>query len=163
MKGERWMFNGRPAGPDVEAIIKEVPVAGLAVGVVVSYARIAEIIHEGVGSNRFRTVTASWRKRLERNNNIVFGTIANEGFVVLDPPQRVEFSSSRLSGGLRKIRAGARVAAQTPENDLTEDEKRTRNYVLVVGGSVQQIMQSERKKLAYKVVSVSEGKANAAG
>lgn len=59
--------GGVPTGVDVDALMKHIePMAGQSI----SYDDVAAVIKVSPDSNRFRTVTAAWRKRLFREKRL---------------------------------------------------------------------------------------------
>lgn len=156
MENQQVYFSGRPTAPDVDLILKKFPVSLLVHGFTMTYSDIAETIKEKENSHRMKTVCICWRKKLFREKNIYLDTIANVGFIVADPSQRVSKSASGMNAGYKKIRSMSTLALQTDETALSEDEKRTRNYAINVGGMMRTMLAVEKKKLVYKLTNESE-------
>jgi len=113
-------FQGIPTRIDVDLLIKEfgVPKEGAIIG----YAEIAKAIKVDRDSNRFKTVTTSWRKLLFRQNNVVMDAIPNEGFLILPPPGRVQHVARKGNSGMKLIRRAGAVAATTERRDLSPED-----------------------------------------
>ncbi|MDX2187775.1 MAG: hypothetical protein SFV32_12640 [Opitutaceae bacterium] len=137
--------TGIPTEPDVKKLIEKfgTPTAGTKI----AYSDIAEVIGEKVGSNRLHTVTTAWRKVLRNTHNILFRSIPNWGFEVMDNSSRILHAANRYKDGLKRISTSAKVAETTPVDGLSEDELRTRNHLSRVAGVIRLAAATEAKKL----------------
>ena len=150
-------FGGVPTAPDVQRLIDKLGVP--AVGTLITYDELSAILHEDPDSSRFGTVIAAWRKRLDREHNVILEASPSKGYVVLDPKGRVAQSSNRLKSGMRKVRRAADVALRTDVATLTDDEKRARDCVINVGSQTQLAAATESRRLR---ISLPESKPAAA-
>lgn len=156
MYEQKFFETGRPTGADVDSIIKAFPIESLKADTMLAYGDIASVIKENAKSSRFRTVCMSWRKRLYRDHNVRVGAVPSLGFKVLNNSDRIHESSKGVSCSVRKIKKMGKLAVTTPEEGLTEEDRRTRNYVIIASGSIATMEGTERKKLVYKVQDVSD-------
>lgn len=119
-------FGGVPTGPDVDALMAEIPAEP---GTSVTYDRVAEIVGLDRTSSRWKTVTQAWRKRLFRDRLIQ--TSAEGGafhFLTADAAQdkcRGRFNTIGRAVGRNRLR----VEAIDP-TDLTTEQKRTEHGLL---------------------------------
>lgn len=154
--GQQVGYFGRTTQPDVESIIKAVPVEKMQPGFFIEYLIVEGLIKEPVGSSRFRTVTNAWRKKLWNENKILVGVVPKLGFQVMNNEQRVSHSSRKLTSGLRGIGRGVRVAESTPDENLTEESKRKRTHIIHLGGMLRTTAAVEGRKYVYKIPVVAD-------
>jgi len=147
-------IKGRPTGPDVEAIIAAVPVESLTEGATVDYVVIAEIIGAAPASSRFSTVTDAWRRKMSREHNIVFGTVAGNAFIVLNNSGRINLASDRVKSGVRRVCRAGDLAERTHVKGLTPDEIRAKDHIVRVRALIHSTYLVQAKKLRYKMDDV---------
>lgn len=141
-------FNsGIPTAPDVKRLGDAVGVP--AIGTVIEYKAVEDAIGSKRDSSRFRSVTEAWRKKLEREHNILVVAIANVGFKFATPSERVENSAMRFKSGLRKIRRAATIAEATPDDGLTPDEKRARAHIGATGAALLLMNATKAKEIKF--------------
>lgn len=140
-------FGGVPTAPDVQKLIDQLGVPE--VGTLIAYDTLAGVIRSHPDSSRFISVITAWRKRLDREHNVIMDAVPNKGYKILDPKGRVAQSSNRLKSGMRKVRRAADVALRTDAATLTDDEKRARDCVINVGSQTQLAAATESRKLRF--------------
>lgn len=145
MKPNDLFLGGIPTEPDVKKLLAIYGVP--AIGTELTYDQVAETIGTPVRSYRFRTVTWSWRKVLDRQHNLIVGTVHGRGFVVLDNQSRVRFSAGRFKRGLRSVRRASDVAGRTDLVGLTPEERRSRDHIVATGSMLQLAAATEARKL----------------
>jgi hypothetical protein len=122
------MFDGGlPTSPDVDKLIEKYGVPGD--GFTVEYDELAELIEAPVGSNRFRGVIARWRRRLERDHNVLLEAMWGSHYQYAGPKRRVDICGSQFKAGARKVEKAGVRAQRTEKAELNQDEIRTLDHV----------------------------------
>ena len=148
---EKVYFTGRPTGPDVEAIVKAIPVKELIPGKTINYADIEKIIGFNKDQSRFQTVTNCWRKKLWRENNILLESIPNIGYAVQDNSARTSTAARGIVSASRKLNRSGNIARRTSEEGLTEEQKKTRVHIINVVGSMMAIEAAKVREIKFIV------------
>ena len=138
---------GVPTAPDVERLSESYP--ELKEGQVITKEEISSIIATPANTHRWRTVFASWRRKLERESNIVLRAVPTVGYRVSDPMDRVDISGSKYKGGVRQLNRAARIAARTDRVRLTMEAARACDHIVMTTGQVNTLLAVEAKKLRY--------------
>ena len=141
-----WRTTGRPTLPDVEKIVKEFPL--LSDGDRVPFDRIAEIIKEDLETSRFFSVLYAYRKTMYRDKNIIF-RVEGGIMTVENPSQRIGKSSRLVASGIKKMVRSGDLALKTTISGLTEAERRTRDHVIKISGTIKMIGATEAQKLIW--------------
>ena len=124
-----------PTTPDVNMLCGKFD--NLNEGDVVKYGEIESVIGAKRGSGRFQSVTTAWRKKLDRDSNIVLLAVPGVGFKVADPSDRVDLSSRKVKSGTRSIVKGATIASSTDRSRLTEEQRRVCDHISMAATSIQ--------------------------
>jgi hypothetical protein len=133
--GIKGIFQGGvPTGSDVERLLREIGTP--APGDVIPYDQIARILGVERKSSRWGSVTDAWRRRLDREFNLLLEAVPNGGFRVLTNSGRVNHASSRYKRGLRQVAKAAVVAARTDRKGLTQEEKAAADHLEKVGATI---------------------------
>lgn len=145
---------GKPTVPDVQKIIDEYKT--YSDGDVFYHAKISEIIEVAETSQRFKTITAAWRKLLIKSKNVymevsrsVDGENVQRFFKVLRPSERITLSTSRQKSGIKKIAVGGDIALSTSDRDLDEGDRRTRDHAVRVAATVKMAVVEDKLRLRY--------------
>lgn len=146
-------LEGRPTGPDVDAIIKQFP--AIATGDIVPFAEIAAIIHEETTSTRMRTVIEAYKRRMYRDRNVEFQRLKT-GLQVKDNSQRVEGHSRKLGYAIRSARRAANGAQRTPVEGLTLGEQKTRDHVIITGAAFRVFANRISNQVDWKVDEIKK-------
>ena len=127
-------FNGIPTSLDVEKLRDAfgVPVPGT----VLTHEQIEAVLGQERTSCRYKTVLNSWRKKLERESNILFRALHGAGIEVLDSHGRVDVAGRTYKHGLRRIAKSADIAMRTDQTDLTPEEARVCEHLARTGSSL---------------------------
>ncbi|WP_257306265.1 hypothetical protein [Geothrix campi] len=115
-------FGGVPTGPDVDKLLEHYGVPKI--GTRIPYDELAAVINQSASSNRFKSVTAQWRRKLDRQHNIVLRCIPGEAFEVADSHARVDLASRGYKMGVRKVVRCSNIAARTDRSTLSQEEAR---------------------------------------
>lgn len=118
--------GGVPTDIDVRALRQKHP--EIQPGETVSYKTIAETIRAEVGSSRFRSVTAAWRKQLYRTENIVLEAVAGTGFRRVTEPERSVKNVKRWTDNQRSAIKRVNDQSLVVQEDLSERERKTHSH-----------------------------------
>ena len=121
MSKKTMYFSGVPTDPDVTMLsdaYKQLP------DETIPYSDIEKIIGCPRQSNRFRSVTTAWRKKIERETDHILIAIRNDGYKKATPKERVTFCGRKINSGIKFIARGAKVAASTDTRTLSPEDKK---------------------------------------
>jgi hypothetical protein len=120
-------FRGIPTKVDVDALVAAIGVPEA--GTEIKHDDIAKIINQPVRSYRYCTVVSAWRKRLERENNVLLQALTGVGYVSLNASGRVAVAASKYKCSLRQVERSGKIAAKTDRKTLTDEEKRACDHI----------------------------------
>lgn len=143
---EGWRI-GTPTRPAVERITEAL--GDLAIGDVIPYARISEIIGIEPTVYRWKTVTNAWRKKVWHENNLVIAC-ENETFIVYDDSQRLTYGVKRVASGVKAVRKGAAVIAGCNTPKLTAEEQKVQQHYIRLTVQIDNIIQKEKQLTSPK-------------
>jgi len=134
LKMSKQFFGGVPTDIEVKQLSEKfgVPVAGQ----VIKYQEISDAIGVQRVDGRWQSVVSAWRKKLERENNIIMKAIDNIGFEALNAAGRVELSAKVFKQAVRRTGRAANIAAQTNRAELNEDQKRVCDHIQNTGAAL---------------------------
>lgn len=132
----KLFFGGLPTGPDVQRIRNVYPENSLAPQQEISYAHIGEIIGSKYGTSRFISVTTSWRKFVEKEVNVIFGTDPGVAFVVLNEPEKVKLSERKLHSAAKFARRAYIISAMVNTKLLSDHEKARKTHAELVSANI---------------------------
>lgn len=138
--------NGVPTEIDVRKLMEKYGVP--AQGQRISKNEVSGIIGVPVGSNRYLSIVTAWRKKLDRESNVIF-KVVNGSFVVADPSTRIDMSGAGMKHALRKVRRSGGIAARTDRDGLTAEQMRTQDHIVSVSVSLLQMSAVAARKLKY--------------
>lgn len=125
--------GGLPTDIDVRALFEAFGVPNE--GVVIPYETVAAVIKSPVTSNRWKTVTGRWRRRLVAEHNVYM--LARDGaFSRRDPAQRIELGAGDLRSAYRRVRRSHIVTEGTDRSRLTEEQKKQADHILMTTGAL---------------------------
>jgi len=135
-KGE-LRFGGVPTDPDIKRIRDRWPDSDLAPGQSIACDDVATVLGLPKTSHRFQTVTARWRKLVERGPTaLVIGRRDGE-FRVLAPGQVVNANERDFRGGFKRFRRGSiRGVRSVDVSQLSDDEKKRHDLHAKLAGKV---------------------------
>jgi hypothetical protein len=138
--------RGVPWSADINRIVEKFP--SLPDGLQIPLEEIESCINEPRTKSRFDSVLGAWRKRMEREQNILIKR--KKGIlIVLDNPGRVHVSKSGYNQGLRKVYVAGKRARSTGEAGLTPEERRIRDHIAVTAANMLCNAATEAKKINY--------------
>jgi len=117
-------FGGVPTDPDIKRIRDKWPDAELQPGQEIPCDEVAAAIGEPINSNRFRTVTARWRRLVEKGPTGLVVKQRRGAFAVLAPGEVVNSNESDLRGAIKKTRRAAIRGSRVEVAELSEDERK---------------------------------------
>jgi len=147
MNTSKLFFSGVPTGPDVDKLEKEygVPVAGA----MITYDAITRTIGSDHRDHRFRTVTAAWRKRLERDHRVLLEAIPCEGFRAMTPDILAESQVKEFSGHIKGQRKAVYRVGYVTGAQLTPENAKKQAHLISVGNAVRLALETSAKKIDY--------------
>lgn len=141
-------FNrGIPTEIDVIALIEAFGVP--AVGQIIPHDSIESVVCVEKTKYRYKTVVAAWRRKLEREHNIIFRAVSGTGYEVLDSRGRVDLSGNKYKAGLRAVRRSSSIALRTDRRTLTKEEETVLDHIIRVNSTIQTVAATEARKLTY--------------
>lgn len=134
---EQQVFKaGIPTDADVKRLRMRFPDVELRNGATVGYSDIENTIGCPRGSSRWATVTARWRKLIEKESGIVLKPMRGVEFKVADDADKVQLSSDKSATAFRYAKRSVQLSSLVNRNALTEDQKRRYDTTLRVTSSV---------------------------
>lgn len=140
--------GGIPTDIDVERIIKEIGIPQP--GDVVLYADIDRVLSMDRSNYRWKSVVMAWRKKMDREHNIILKARTNEGFVALDGSGRADFCGRVYKGGLRRITRAAVVATRTDRIGLSAEDVRTLDHIASTGASLRLAAATAARQIVHQ-------------
>lgn len=136
--------HGVPTRADVEQLMKAFGLP--AAGVVITYAEVEEAGHIRYGTDRWRTVTDAWRKRLLREHRIML-VCENKSFLVADDDRKSVCSSSKFKTGVRSL-ARSRVidSVYTDRDKLTAQNQKAYDHRMMTTATMLQHERDLRRR-----------------
>ncbi|MBX3703979.1 MAG: hypothetical protein KF822_09415 [Steroidobacteraceae bacterium] len=134
-------FGGIPADIDVRKLEERFgdPQEGQEFG----HDEVEAVLGLERGSNRYRTVTDAWRRRLLNQRNIEVGAVPGVGFRCLTPAERVDGSLKGFRTGTRQQLRSVRRAAvvRTEDEGLRHKQDLLRRYGAAISAEASNMMQ----------------------
>jgi hypothetical protein len=136
MSSGKILFAGLPTGPDVQNLIDTLGMPNE--GDHIPYADVEAVLGLTRKSDphRWASVTGAWKRRVEREANVILKAVMNRGFDALTPSGRVDHSGRTYKGGLKKIVRASNVAAGTDRTSLSPEEARTCDHIQNTGAQL---------------------------
>lgn len=108
--------DGLPTAPDVQLLMETWP--SMNIGDRIDYSKVAEVLKIEIGSNRWKSITDQWRKRL-RERGLVVECEAGNAFYVASANQISAATYGVLKTiGKRAKRHRGKLAVARPENEI---------------------------------------------
>lgn len=142
--------GGLPTGPQVRKLEAHFPDLEAMRGEIITHESIETAIGEKRDSNRYRTVTNAWRRKVERATGIVIdgrGEAQGVGFRVLSHGDQVEFGVGQRRAGARRVRRGYQAVASTREESLTEEQRRVRDHEMAAAAKINAAIMEARRSI----------------
>lgn len=142
------IFNGGiSTEPEVNDLIEKIGIP--TPGQQISYKTIGEIAKATRGTGRWNSITLAWRKRLERQHNILLIAVPNEGFQAMNNSDRVNEAGKKFKTGLKRIERAVIVVQKTDRAGLSDDEKKAADFIQNTGASLRAAERLAARSLAY--------------
>lgn len=143
-------FGGLTTDPQIRRLSEHYSDISSRRGTVIPHEEIEKLIEAERGSNRYRTITNRWRRRVERETGIVIagtGDAVGVGFRVLTDDEQVGFGvSQRVSAG-RRIRRWHTVVSNVNTDRLSPAMKAVRDFEVSAAARMHLAMTQVRKEL----------------
>ena len=139
--------DGLPTAPDVQLLLEKFP--GLRVGDRVPYVDVQAVINVAPGSNRWRSITDQWRKRL-RDKSLVVECENGEAFYIATADQ----VSAATYGVLRSISRKSKTHRR--KLSLSKPENETQAKTIAHQAKLLQTMEREAKKARMNLLPSTE-------
>lgn len=115
----KLFLGGIPTEGDVKLLLEAFP--AIEAGQLIPYDRVAEVIKVDRGTSRFKTVTAAWRRALNRTQNFVLEAVSGQGF---RRQTEIERSQKDRAGWRQDQSRAARRVRDLARVDTREFEER---------------------------------------
>ena len=151
-------INGRPCGPDVDKLMRELCLAPdgsckLAAGAEIPKQAVVACVGEGYDTNRYNSVVGSWRRRLDRVHNILL-EVTEDSYRVLNNEDRAEFSGNCVHYGIRKIARAGDVAVRTDRSGVTSEGQRILDHVVRCRTALVSAFDAEKRQLRFALSDI---------
>lgn len=130
----KQFFGGVPTDIEVKQLADKFGVPKT--GQVVKYEEISAVIGCQRTDSRWQSVVTAWRKKLERESNVIMKAIENIGFEALTASGRVEFSAKVFKQAIRRTGRAANIAAKTNRSELNEEQRKVCDHIQNTGASL---------------------------
>jgi hypothetical protein len=141
-----FIKRGVPWSADVDRIMQKFP--ELPDGLEIPLTEIETCIHEPRTESRFNSVVGAWRKRLEKDRNILIKKRKGV-LVVLDNEGKLNVAQSGYGQGLRKLHVSGKRARGTGDRGLSYEHKRVRDHIATTAANLLCIAATEAKSISY--------------
>ena len=138
-------FRGIPTAPDVKRL--DDAYGSLSVGQKLQWGELASVVGESPGTYRFRTIVTQWRRKLDRDRNIIMGAVRGEGLEVLDGHGRAVHVGVGFKSGMRKSGRAASVACRTDLTTLDAPDRRVVEHVNNTVAAIRLVAATKAKEL----------------
>lgn len=130
-------FGGIPTEPDVNRLMDAFHIPKMSPGDTIPYSKISDVIGQDKGSRRWTSVTNAWRKKIEKDYNIILGCDPpNQAFRILPEGGKVQLSRRKLRSAVSAARRSYIVSGLVDVRQLTKDEKREHDFNLMKSGNL---------------------------
>lgn len=139
---------GVPTEPDVKALMQHYE--NVREGDIITHEDVSEILGQPVNSNRYLTVVGAFRRRLDRERNILLVAVPKVGYRVADPDLRVNVAGGKHKSGLRAIRRGGEIASRTERKRLSPEAARAADHLSKTASAILLAAATAAKELRYQ-------------
>lgn len=150
-KASELYFGGLPTDPEVRRLREAFPDVLALRGTTIEHSQIEAIIGEKRTTNRYRSITTAWRRRVRKETGVEIRgdmpEIVGVGFRILSDGEQVTFSIDLRQRGARKIRHSHVALANVDSAKLTEEERRVRDHGLHAAKMIHTAIVESRKYL----------------
>jgi len=140
-------FGGIPTAADVNLLMESIQVQKMKPGDLIPYADITGIIKQDKKSHRWVSVTNAWRKKIEKDYNIILECDPIEwAFRILPEGGKVQLSRKKLRAAVSASRRSYVISGLIDIKQLTEDERRDHDFNMIKSGNILAVTQLRRNK-----------------
>lgn len=141
-------FGGMPTDAEVNMLMERfgVPQEDKPI----PYTEITATLRYEKESNRWGTVVDAWRRRLERDHNVILKAGGGQ-FVAMTPSDRITHSGSRVKSGVRRIRKAGSIVASTDRGRLSEQDKARADHITIVTAALSHAALEQTRKLPVRL------------
>jgi len=132
MSTQNLFTTGKPARPDVDALMKAFPVEEMEAGSIIKHEEVMEVINVPKGTQRYRTITTSWRNRLMREYNVDTQAEPGIGYIILRDDQRVDYGLKDRASSLKKFSKALNRIVRSDETNLSDIDAQKRQHAVIV-------------------------------
>jgi hypothetical protein len=145
-----------PTGPDVRMLIERYGVP--AVGTLIPYGELEELLHCQRDRPRFYTVTHRWRAHLLRDHNVATGCDGTGvGIKVLSPDERVSTGRSKTRGAVRMLRRATNLVETTDRAQLSAEMRAEADHLLRCNGALLLAARMESRRFQPQLEDKGQG------
>jgi len=135
-------FGGIPTAADVNLLMESIQVQKMKPGDLIPYADITDIIRQDKKSHRWISVTNAWRKKIEKDYNIILECDPTErAFRILPEGGKVQLSRKKLRTAASAARRSYVISGLVNVKQLTEDERRDHDFNMMKSGNLLAVAQ----------------------
>lgn len=117
-------FGGIPTEPDVNKLAEVFKTQEMVPGKQILYSEVCDIIKQKPGSSRWRSVTDAWRKKIEKDGNVIMSCDSfKQAFCVLSEGGKVEFSGKKLRSAVTFAKRSFIVSGMIDVKQLSEEDR----------------------------------------
>ena len=138
-------MKGEPTKTGVEALRAAFP-PPLTVGREIMHEEFESVIGLKRTSFRFKSIFIAWRKAMEDEVGAYLHPIHGRGYRVADSSEKVEHAVAGLETASRKVRKSEKEALSASVLELTEEERKVRDSVLVRAGKLALALATQPKE-----------------
>ena len=130
----KQFFGGIPTDIEVKLLSDRFGVPKQ--GQIIKYDDITDVIKVQRTESRWGSVVSAWRKKLERENNIILTAVKNLGFEALTSSGRVDFSAKVFKQAIKRTGRAATIASKTNRKELSESERKVCDHIQNTGAAL---------------------------
>jgi hypothetical protein len=119
-------------------------------GDTISYHQIDKVLGLDRSQHRWKTVVNAWRRKLDREHNIILKARSNQGYVALDGAGRADYCGRVYKGGLRRIVRASVVATRTDRLGLNYEDVRVLDHISSTGAALRLAAATAARQIKYE-------------
>lgn len=140
--------GGVPVEPEIRALMTAFTSETWPESAVVSYQQIEAVTGAKYGTNRARTIVASWRRKLAREQNVDTEVVPCVGVKKLAPGARLEAGQRDGRKSTRAFRRALIRVNAVPAEKLTPEELHSKDHTVRLFSSVVSAAQSACREIS---------------
>jgi hypothetical protein len=140
----KLFFSGLPTDPDVRALMASFP--AIRPGDVIKHADIEEVLRVKRDSNRYRSITVAWRRKLRVEQSTILAAVPGVGFRSLSDAEKVDAAIDKFTSGARTQSRGILMLGSVNRGALDQVSERKAEHLnrlgrLAIGTSADAVKQ----------------------